>query len=101
MSWRERAFYKGVLSNKNEFIFDYNDDFLEEFIIQYYSESQIPKEIIVPKKMSESIYSFLENKKDKKVKITKPQKGAKKQLLELVEKNIEVAFFTKYLNQHV
>jgi excinuclease ABC subunit C len=90
-----------MLSNKNEFVFDYNDDFLEEFIIQYYSESSIPKEIIVPKKMSESIDSFLESKKGKKVIITKPQKGAKKQLLDLVEKNIEVSFFTKYLNQHV
>ena len=85
--------YKGMLSNKNEFIFDYNDDFLEEFIIQYYSESPIPKEIIVPKKMSESIDFFLETRKGKKVKITKPQKGAKKQLLDLVEKNIEIAFF--------
>ena len=85
--------HKGMLSNKNEYVFDYNDDFLEEFIIQYYSESPIPKEIIVPKKMGESIDSFLETGKSKKVKITKPQKGAKKQLLDLVKKNIEIAFF--------
>jgi excinuclease ABC subunit C len=85
--------YNGLLSNKNEYVFDYNDDFLEEFIIQYYSESSIPKEIIVPKKMGESIDFFLETRKGKKVKITKPQKGAKKQLLGLVEKNIGIAFF--------
>ena len=85
--------YKGMLSNKNEFIFSYNDDFLEEFIILYYSESPVPKEIIVPNNIGESIDSFLENKKGKKVKVTKPKKGAKKQLLDLVEKNIEIAFF--------
>jgi excinuclease ABC subunit C len=54
------------------------------YFTQYYSESLIPKEIIVLKKISKSIYSFLERKKDKKVKITKPQKGEKKQLLDLV-----------------
>jgi len=85
--------YKGTLSNKNEYVFDYNDDFLEEFIIQYYSENPIPKEIIVSNKINESIASFLEIKKGKKVKITKPQKGEKKQLLDLVIKNIEIAFF--------
>ena len=85
--------YKGLLSNKNEFVFDYNDDFLEEFIIQYYSESPVPKEIITPEKMSGSIDFFLETKKGQKVKITNPQRGAKKQLLDLVEKNIEITFF--------
>ncbi|MCD4809966.1 MAG: UvrB/UvrC motif-containing protein, partial [Methanosarcinales archaeon] len=85
--------YKGLLSNKNEFVFDYNDDFLEEFIIQYYSENPVPKEIITSGKMSGSIVFFLQTKKGKKVKITNPQRGAKKQLLDLVEKNIEITFF--------
>jgi excinuclease ABC subunit C len=85
--------YKGTLSNKNEFIFDYNDDFFEEFIVQYYSENTIPKELIVPKSMSESIKQYLENKKGSKVIITKPEKGEKKQLLDLVLKNIEITFF--------
>lgn len=85
--------YKGTLSNKNEFIFDYNDDFLEEFIIQYYSENTIPKEVIIPKIVSDSIKQYLETKKGSKVIITKPEKGEKKQLLDLVLKNIEITFF--------
>ncbi len=85
--------YKGTLTNKNEFVFDYNPDFLEEFIVQYYSDALVPKELIVPTKLSDSIALFLKNKKGKKVIVTKPQKGEKKQLLELVEKNIEIAFF--------
>jgi excinuclease ABC subunit C len=36
---------------------------------------------------------FLKAKKGGKVIVTKPQKGEKKQLLNLVEKNIEIAFF--------
>lgn len=85
--------YKGTLSNKNEFIFDYYSDFIEDFIIQYYSENPIPKEIIIPRKLSDSIDKFLENAKGSKVKVTIPQKGEKKQLLSLVEKNIEISFF--------
>jgi excinuclease ABC subunit C len=85
--------YKGTLSNKIEYIFNYNLDFFEEFIIQYYSENIIPKEIIIPKKISDSVIEFLENKKGNKVKVTIPQKGDKKHLLQLVEKNIEITFF--------
>ncbi|MBN2603709.1 MAG: excinuclease ABC subunit C [Candidatus Thermoplasmatota archaeon] len=86
--------YKGALSNKTEFIFDYYEGFFEEFILQYYSDSPIPKEIIVPKSIDDTLHLFLENKKGEKVKITKPSKGEKKQLLDLVLKNIELSFFS-------
>lgn len=85
--------YKGTLTNKNDFVFEYNDDFLEEFIIQYYSDNPIPKELILPRKISESIKDFLENIKGSKIKIINPQKGEKKQLLNLVDKNIDITFF--------
>jgi excinuclease ABC subunit C len=85
--------YKGTLSNKNEFVFENNEDFFEEFVIQYYSENPIPKEIIIPQKISQSVKQYLEQKNKKKVKITIPQKGEKKQLLSLVLKNIENTFF--------
>jgi excinuclease ABC subunit C len=85
--------YKGTLTNKNEFVFNYNQDFFEEFIVQYYSDAPVPKELIVPIKLPDSIALFLKEKKGSKVIVTKPQKGEKKQLLDLVEKNIEIAFF--------
>ena len=85
--------YKGTLNNKADFVFDYHIDFLEEFIIQYYSENPVPKELIVPVKLPDSIQSFLESKRGNKIKLTKPEKGEKKQLLNLVLKNIEITFF--------
>lgn len=85
--------YKGTLHNKNEFVFKYNTDFLEEFIVQYYSENKIPKEVIVPHKLTDSVELFLTKKKGRKVRVVKPQKGEKKQLLNLVLKNIEITFF--------
>ena len=86
--------YKGTLSNKSEFEFDFNDDFIDEFLIQYYSENPIPKEIIFPVKLSDSIISFLQTKKGSNVKVTIPKRGEKKQLLDLVKKNINIIFFS-------
>jgi len=86
--------YKGTLYNKNEFIFDITNNFLEEFIVQYYSDNQIPKEIILPEKIDESVKLFLEQKRKSKIKITNPKRGDKKQLIDLVLKNIELTFFS-------
>ncbi|MFA5102563.1 MAG: excinuclease ABC subunit UvrC [Candidatus Thermoplasmatota archaeon] len=85
--------YKGTLSTKNEFVFAATPDFLEEFIVQYYSENPIPAEVIVPEKLSESLPTFLTKKRRKKTRIIAPKKGVKKQLLDLVLKNIEITFF--------
>jgi excinuclease ABC subunit C len=85
--------YKGTLSNKNDFVFSYHDNFLEEFITQYYSDHPIPKELIVPEVLDESLKDFLTHKKESNVRITVPQRGEKKQLLRLVKKNIDITFF--------
>ncbi len=85
--------YKGTLSKKNEFVFSYNPDFLEEFIVQYYSENPVPSEVILPEELSETLPLFLMQKGKKKVRIVVPKKATKKQLLDLVLKNIEITFF--------
>lgn len=86
--------YNGTLYNKKEYIFDYKNDFLEQFIVQYYSQNPIPKEIIIPEEIDLSINLFLEKKRGYKISIKKPIRGEKKQLLDLVEKNIELTFFS-------
>jgi len=86
--------YKGTLESKNEYVFEYNDDFLEEFIIQYYSEHEVPSEVIVPQDLEDSMKMFLEEKRGKKVKVSVPKRGEKRELMDLVLKNIEVSFFS-------
>ena len=92
--------YKGTLTNKTDFVFSYHPGFLEEFIIQYYADHSLPKELILPEKIDESLHHFLSQQKGSKVKITIPQRGEKKQLLRLVKKNIDITFFaaTKKIN---
>jgi len=84
---------RGTLADKQEFVFDAGEESIEEFLVQYYAEHLPPSEIILPEHPGEAVEGFLSGRKGKKVRITVPQRGAKKNLLDLVEKNIEIAFF--------
>lgn len=88
--------HKGILENKKAFKFEEKEDFLEEFITQYYSEEKIPKILILPKKLNFSVEKFLSLKKKSKVQIKVPEKGELKNLLNLVKKNIEIHYFGSF-----
>jgi excinuclease ABC subunit C len=85
--------YKGTLEGKEDFVFAYNENFLEEFLVQYYSENEPPEELIVPELLEDSIEEFLSHVKGKSVRVTVPKQGEKKVLLELAKKNVEIGFF--------
>jgi len=84
---------RGVLVNKKEFIFEGEGDFLEEFLVQYYSDILPPGELVLPLHPGEEMEEFLSLRKGRRVIITIPRIGAKKRLLSLVRTNIEVAHF--------
>jgi len=85
--------HRGMLHNKQEYIFDATPEFLNDFLMQYYDEHDIPKELILPKKIDTVLHSYLERKLGQRLRINVPQKGEKKQLLTLVSKNIDMSFF--------
>ena len=85
--------YKGTLEGKEDFVFARNENFLEEFIVQYYSETEVPEELIVPEALDEPLVEFLGLVKGKMVRATVPKQGEKKDLLELARKNVEIGFF--------
>ena len=85
--------YKGTLEGKEDFVFAYGEDFLEEFLVQYYSENEPPDELIMPETPDEPLMEFLSHVKGKRVKVTVPKQGEKKVLLDLAQKNVEISFF--------
>ncbi len=85
--------YKGILENKQEFELEYMEDFFQEFLLRFYSENKIPTELIVPEPVDDALISFLKTKAKKTVNVRVPGKGEKKQLLDLVLKNIDITFF--------
>jgi len=82
---------KGILENKQSYVFDYDPNSFEEFLLQYYAQKDVPKELIVSIDISSSLKKVLSGKK--KVVFTVPKIGDKKKLLDLVKKNIELLFF--------
>jgi len=83
----------GILEGKQEYILEYNPGFLEEFMLRYYDTTPIPQEIIIPERVDEAIEQYLTGIKKKKVSIIVPQKGEKKELLDLVLLNVQNTFF--------
>jgi excinuclease ABC subunit C len=84
---------RGTLSGKQEFVFDDREEVIAEFLVQYYSENEPPKELILPEEPDVSIEAFLSRMRGSRVRVTVPQRGEKKKLLDLVMKNIEIRFF--------
>ncbi|MCQ1536528.1 excinuclease ABC subunit C [Methanosarcina sp. KYL-1] len=85
--------YKGTLEDKQDYVFAFGEAFLEEFLVQYYSENEPPEELILPEPLDASLEEFLAHVKGKKVKVTVPKQGEKKELLDLAGKNVEIGFF--------
>ncbi|MDD1734947.1 MAG: excinuclease ABC subunit UvrC [Methanothrix sp.] len=85
--------YRGTLEGKEEYVFSNSDSFLEEFLVQYYSEREPPEELILEQPLELSLVDFLAHQKGKKVKATVPRQGEKKMLLDLARKNLEAGFF--------
>jgi excinuclease ABC subunit C len=92
--------HSGTLANKKEYVFDYREDFFEEFLVQYYSVHTPPGELVLPEPVSGPMEEFLSGQKGRKVRVTVPQRGAKKRLLDLVRVNIETVFFGDEIKLH-
>jgi excinuclease ABC subunit C len=84
---------RGTMTNKEEFVFSETEEFLEEFIIQYYATVKPPNELILPVLPDDTIKDYLSDIRGTQVIITVPKQGAKKHLMDLVTRNIEASFF--------
>jgi len=83
---------RGTITEKQEYLFDASDNILEEFMIRYYADNMPPKEIIIPHNPGEALADYLSGIRGNRVLLTVPKKGTKKELLDLVSRNIEISF---------
>jgi excinuclease ABC subunit C len=72
--------------------------FLSEVLAQYYSSDYVPKEIYVPVDFDDRalLETALTGRKGRRVRITSPQRGEKRDLIDLVEKNAKLAFEQRF-----
>ncbi|MEP6922533.1 MAG: excinuclease ABC subunit UvrC [bacterium] len=95
---------EGNIVGRREFFWeDIADDFepasfLSHVLAQYYSNDYVPKEIYVPVDFEdrELLEKALTERKGRRVRILDPQRGEKRDLIELGEKNAKLAFEQRF-----
>ena len=72
--------------------------FLSEVLSQYYSTDYVPREIHVPVDFAdrELLEKALTERRGRRVRILDPQRGEKRDLIDLVEKNAQIAFEQRF-----
>ncbi|HEY5073962.1 MAG TPA: excinuclease ABC subunit UvrC, partial [Pyrinomonadaceae bacterium] len=89
-----REFFWEDLSEK-----DFNPaEFLSEVLAQYYSSDYVPREIHVPIEFDdrELLEKVLSERRGRRVHILAPQRGEKRDMIDLVEKNAKLAFEQRF-----
>src|SRR6478609_2673832 len=73
-------------------------EFLSEVLAQYYASDYVPREIYVPVDFSdrELLEKALTKRKGRRVKIYDPQRGEKRDMIDLVDKNAKLAFEQRF-----
>ena len=73
-------------------------NFLSEVLTQYYSTDYVPREVHVPADFEdrELLEKVLTGRKGRRVKILDPQRGEKRDMIALVEKNAQIAFEQRF-----
>ena len=72
--------------------------FLSDVLTQYYSTDYVPREIHVPVDFDdrELLEKALSERRGRRVRILDPQRGQKREMIELVEKNAKIAFEQRF-----
>jgi excinuclease ABC subunit C len=73
-------------------------EFLSEVLAQYYASDYVPREIYVPVDFNdrELLEKALGKRRGRRVKIEAPQRGEKRDMIDLVEKNAKLAFEQRF-----
>jgi excinuclease ABC subunit C len=72
--------------------------FLSDVLTQYYSTDYVPREVHVPVDFEdrELLEKALRERKGRRVRILDPQRGPKAEMIELLEKNAQIAFEQRF-----
>jgi excinuclease ABC subunit C len=72
--------------------------FLSEVLAQYYASDYVPREIYVPVDFEdrELLEKALSQRKGRRVRILDPQRGEKRDMIDLVDKNAKLAFEQRF-----
>ena len=84
----------GQLVERNSYIYEQNEEkeeCLSNFILSFYDNNELPKEILVPNTLDLELLSDTLN-----VKVLSPSKGVKKHLIDMAEENAKIKIIEKF-----
>src|SRR6201991_4487127 len=96
---------EGHIVGRREFFWEdlpydefYPAEFLSEVLAQYYASDYVPREILVPVDFNdrELLEKALTKRRGRRVRIDAPQRGEKRDMIDLVEKNAKLAFEQRF-----
>ena len=95
---------RGLVVERKQFFWDdvgglADDDLVATAVQQYYhGETDIPPEVCVPLEVRDArlLSAWLRERRGRAVRLTRPQRGPKRRLLDLVRGNAELAFQQRY-----
>lgn len=90
---------RGRVTGRKGFVVDKVEELtqpelIERFVTRLYTDAEVPKNVFVPGEVEDAqlLETWLSDLRGSKVRITVPQRGSKKKLLETVEENAREAF---------
>jgi excinuclease ABC subunit C len=95
----------GVLSDRQSFYLANEGrrgeaEVLEEFLLQYYTEApSVPAQIVVGHEVDPTVAALLAERRGARVEVRRPERGDKRRILELAERNAQLALETEKLKQ--
>lgn len=77
------------------------ENVFESYILQYYQDNALPKEILLINEISEDAVNYLCDLHNKKASFISPKKGIKKQIIDMAKKNAEQVFIKEMNKQEL
>ncbi len=77
------------------------ENVFESYILQYYQDNALPKEILLINEISEDAVNYLCDLHNKKSAFISPKKGIKKQIIDMAKKNAEQVFIKEMNKQEL
>ena len=73
--------HRGVLENKQVYVFPNKENMFEEFLLRYYTDEEVPKEVILPHKINPTIIEAINRIRRKNLRLVVPKIGEKKTII--------------------
>lgn len=90
-----------VLGVESQIFETISSNFFEEYVLQYYDSNKLPKLVLLTERITEDAVKFINDNHNQNSHFVVPQRGVKRKLLEMSQKNADQAFIKTMSQQEL